>query len=86
MGVSALDAARARRAARMTPRERRQRLDAYAAARMLVTHFPTVARFPEEAVRAIRGKAPGVPRDPGAVTADALATLNGAAGVGGPRA
>jgi hypothetical protein len=64
----------------MTPRERRQRLDAYAAGRMLRKHFKHVRRYPDEAARGIRGAAPSVARNPRAVTAD------DAHGVGGPRA
>jgi hypothetical protein len=42
------------------PRDLRARMDAYAAAYRLRKHFPTVARFPEEAVAAIMGEPPTV--------------------------
>jgi hypothetical protein len=64
----------------MSERERRQRLDSYASARLLRSHFASVQRYPEEAVRAIRGEAPSVARNPHAVT------LDDAVRVGGPRA
>jgi hypothetical protein len=64
----------------MTPDERRKRLDAYAAGRLLRKHFPAVRAYPDEAARAVRGAAPSVARNPRAVTAD------DAGRVGGPRA
>jgi hypothetical protein len=65
---------------RMSTRERKARLDSYAAAKMLATHFASVQCYPDEAVRAIRGEAPSVTRNPQTVTE------NAAVRVGGPRA
>jgi hypothetical protein len=61
---------------RMTPCERRERLDSYAAGRLLRVHFEHVRRYPNEAIRALKGEPPSVERNPRAVTSDDLLRSN----------
>jgi hypothetical protein len=60
-------------------------MDAYAAAYRLRRDFPTVARFPEEAVAAIMGEPPTVRCTPRAkALCDALVNASSADAAGGP--